>query len=92
MPLHTTIVICSILTRHIDDELLLPVIRIVELAAVKPAVAIGGRAGRGEGTGHDIVTWIEVEDNRVAGFDGEGLGFKDETAFADVDGVHFSCR
>jgi hypothetical protein len=89
MFLHTTIIIHRIVTRHIDDKFLVPIIRLVERAGVKAAVSFGRLAGRGEGTRDDIVNWMEVEDDRVAGGNGKSLRIEGEPRFADLYGVDF---
>jgi hypothetical protein len=89
MLLHTAIIVHWIVARHIDHKLLLPIIRCIERARVKPIIAVGGRAGLVKGAGDDVVAGVEVEDYGVACGYLEGLGREGKTRFTDIDGVDF---
>lgn len=75
---------------HIHDELLLPVVRVVEWAG-EEAIAGGGDTGAGEGGLDNVVARVEVEDYGVADGRGDGLRREVQAGFADVDGVDFGC-
>jgi hypothetical protein len=79
-----------VLARDIDHILLFAVVCFFEWSA-EPAVVV--RLARlVEGRRYDVVTWIKMENYGVAFFGVDGLRFKLETFFTDVDDVDLSAH